>query len=645
MPIVPYTHHGGGQVPLRAFLPELSSSSSISSALLPTYPPAVVSSTSQDIPPLNVAPGASHRPNHPIVDIAIEHTSHEKPAGPVPSPSPYSAASLSNVSDTQMKGRKPAIAAAGTFFSLFTFSQLYQHVFFEKITAPSERADEAYFIGSSRSWLDRRVCGWFGLCGLAHLNRSNWNKFKSEQIKPVYAKPTEKADLGGFIKDAQTLPENWPEKELKDRDIPQYVLDHAPLIHLYSGEEFWPGDMKDHLWHTTPHLNYTPLQGVDEHPTLDNLADLNDWGRFVYLTSDDNPEETPPPEWLAGEANIPNVPEDSIPDDSDEGGRSGGHFEEDKEGEKAPWFKSGEGDTIDRGGIRPTGSTSAPILVPTKTPEGDQLVDKPYFRAELVRDRAKKRGRKVVGGKSDAPAVLIIVPKDDGVVDAFWFFFYSFNRGNSVFNIVFGNHVGDWEHTTVRFQHGVPKAIFFSEHSFGEAYTWEAVEKSGKRPIGFSATGSHAMYATPGVHPYVLPGGILHDVTDRGPLWDPAMNMLSYTYDYKRDNLQSSSRNHEEAPRNWFYFNGHWGDKFYPLSDPRQYRFLGQYHYVNGPLGPRFKNLGRQQICQGNGECLLKKWIGDKSHSRLKRYPDVGEGEEMSADDVRRFVGPEEDPA
>ena len=71
--------------------------------------------------------------------------------------------------------------------------------------------------------------------------------------------------------------------------------------------------------------------------------------------------------------------------------------------------------------------------------------------------------------------------KDDGVVDAFWFFFYSFNKSNSVFNVVFGNHVGDWEHTTVRFQHGVPKAIFFSEHSFGEAYTWEAVEKSGKR--------------------------------------------------------------------------------------------------------------------------------------------------------------------
>jgi hypothetical protein len=90
-------------------------------------------------------------------------------------------------------------------------------------------------------------------------------------------------------------------------------------------------------------------------------------------------------------------------------------------------------------------------------------------------------GKKVVGGRSDAPAVLVVVPKGDGVVDAFWFFFYSYNLGNAVFNVRFGNHVGDWEHTVVRFQHGEPKAVFFSEHSFGEAYTYDAVEKIGKR--------------------------------------------------------------------------------------------------------------------------------------------------------------------
>lgn len=113
--------------------------------------------------------------------------------------------------------------------------------------------------------------------------------------------------------------------------------------------------------------------------------------------------------------------------------------------------------------------------------------------------------------------------------------------------------------------------------------------------------------------------------------------MYSYTYNYRYDDLKSSNLS-PDAPIGYFYFQGHWGDKFYPLNDPRQYRFLGQYHYVNGPLGPRFKNLGRKEICQGNGECVLKRWIGDKkSRPYAKRYSPIGRGEEISEEDMRRF--------
>jgi hypothetical protein len=133
------------------------------------------------------------------------------------------------------------------------------------------------------------------------------------------------------------------------------------------------------------------------------------------------------------------------------------------------------------------------------------------------------------------------------------------------------------------------------------------------------------MYGTPGNHPYVLPWGLLHDVTDRGPLWDPTLNFHGYTYDYMNDTLRASSLT-PYSPTGWFYFTGHWGDKFYPLSDRRQYRFVGQYHYVNGPLGPRYKNLGRNKICQGNGECLLKPVL---SGNELKKWVSVGEGAEL----------------
>ncbi len=149
------------------------------------------------------------------------------------------------------------------------------------------------------------------------------------------------------------------------------------------------------------------------------------------------------------------------------------------------------------------------------------------------------------------------------------------------------------------------------------------------------------MYATPGRHPYVLPLGLLHDETDRGPLWDPLLNSHAYTYDYLNDTLRSSNVT-PHAPTKWFYFRGRWGDKYYPLSDSRQYRFAGQYHYVTGPLGPRFKNLGRKKVCQGgpNDPCVIRHSLD--GHRRARRWQGVGSGEEMSEEAVKRFVRPED---
>ncbi|KAF2850235.1 hypothetical protein T440DRAFT_109289 [Plenodomus tracheiphilus IPT5] len=639
MPIVPYLQHGGVQVPLRAPSPSSLPSTSKAPVQLPEFPHAIVHTSENPRDQSDVAPDASDRFLVPTIDVPT------KPSTPKTTPKHTPATEAGDYESErseqiQMKGRKPAIAAAGTFFGLFSFSQIYQNALFEKLTPYDERIEDKSWVASSHSWLDRTACDWFGLCGLAHLNKATWTSRHKAQ-KMIDGEGKQKVNLTDFWNDARNIPEGWETQE--EREIPQYVLDHAPLIHLFSGEQYWPGDMAEHLIHTTPHLNYTPVQATDNHPNISNLRQLNKWGRFVYLQSDDNVEDRP--DWLGGETNIPNIPKDGADEDEDEGhAEEPGRFDEDKDGEKSDWWHVGVGDTEDRGGVRPV-STAPGLPKPTTTPQGEELVDDDdeIWQPELRYNKRKLTGKKVVGGRSDAPVVLIVVPKGDGVVDAFWMFFYSYNLGNAVFNVRFGNHVGDWEHTTVRFQHGKPKAVFFSEHSFGEAYTWDAVEKSGKRPIGFSATGTHAMYATPGLHPYVLPGGILHDVTDRGPLWDPVQNMYSYTYNYQSDSLLSSNLN-PAAPVSWFYFGGHWGDKFYPLSDARQYRFLGQYHYVNGPLGPRFKNLGRQEICQGNGECVLKRRIGDK-RARVKRWVGVGEGEEMSEEDAKALWGGEYDSA
>lgn len=332
-----------------------------------------------------------------------------------------------------------------------------------------------------------------------------------------------------------------PKQEKEDLDsgaIPEYVFEYAPYVHLYSGENFWPCDIADHLVHTTPRLNFTAIDGMENDRTVDNLDELNKFGRATYLQSDDNVEERP--DWLGGAVNIPS--------DSKEG--------------------------------------SSP-----------------------------KNGSKP-GGYSSAPAVLVVIPKDDGIIDAFWFYFYSYNLGNKVLGTRFGNHVGDWEHTLVRFRKGQPEQVFLSEHNAGEAYAYSALEKIGKRPLTFSATGSHAMYATPGSHPYVLPLGLLHDQTDRGPLWDPRQNVYAYTLNAKDKVLRASTQT-PDAPTHWFRFLGHWGDRAYPMNDSRQYGVGGLYHYVSGPLGPIYKNLWRKNICQSRGPCHIRYWLPPPNEAKM----------------------------
>ena len=179
-------------------------------------------------------------------------------------------------------------------------------------------------------------------------------------------------------------------------------------------------------------------------------------------------------------------------------------------------------------------------------------------------------------------------------------------------------------HTLVRFRDGEPEQIFLSEHAWGQAYSYQAVEKLGKRPVTYSAEGSHAMYATPGLHPYVLPMGLLHDQTDRGPLWDPVQNLHSFTYNLSTGTLLASNHT-PQAPTSWFNYRAHWGDKAYPMSDDRQYRFGGQFHYVNGPFGPRFKNLGREQVCQGRGRCEIRHWLPPHGLPEIWRGGDTDE--------------------
>jgi hypothetical protein len=74
-------------------------------------------------------------------------------------------------------------------------------------------------------------------------------------------------------------------------------------------------------------------------------------------------------------------------------------------------------------------------------------------------------------------AAVVVNDHGDGVVDVFYFYFYAFDFGGVYFGLNIGNHVGDWEHTMVRFENKKPQAIWYSQHSNGQAFTYNAVKK------------------------------------------------------------------------------------------------------------------------------------------------------------------------
>lgn len=102
--------------------------------------------------------------------------------------------------------------------------------------------------------------------------------------------------------------------------------------------------------------------------------------------------------------------------------------------------------------------------------------------------------------KTNGAISTAIIVNDHGAgnVDAFYLYFYAYNQGPPVLGQEIGTHIGDWEHNMIRFKNGEPQAVWYSQHAYGEAFTYATVEKQGVRPVAFSAKGSHATYATSG---------------------------------------------------------------------------------------------------------------------------------------------------
>lgn len=155
------------------------------------------------------------------------------------------------------------------------------------------------------------------------------------------------------------------------------------------------------------------------------------------------------------------------------------------------------------------------------------------------------------GDLDGAPVYAFYADKGGDVVDLVYFFWYPYNRGKSVVDTIWGNHVGDWEHITVRLQRGqdqslTPVQAYLSAHSFGGVYEWAEIERFEEtHPVVYSAWGSHGVWKDPGDHVYMTIGeevwGVcvsivctdLVDETNAGIAWDTWERLAGFDYGAK----------------------------------------------------------------------------------------------------------------
>lgn len=179
------------------------------------------------------------------------------------------------------------------------------------------------------------------------------------------------------------------------------------------------------------------------------------------------------------------------------------------------------------------------------------------------------------------------------VVDVVYWLFFPYQRGKYVNPILwdttwYGNHVGDWEHITIRFVNRYPYRVFLSAHAGGETFAFGDKRllmhqpRPGQTRIEvFSAQGTHALYAYAGAHVYKNIsygfGSIkLTDHTDRGALWDGARGLKvspwrapgSYPGEFQ-----------------WMNFAGRWGNPAQACIDA-----IDVCRLDDGPTGPATKS-------------------------------------------------------
>lgn len=205
------------------------------------------------------------------------------------------------------------------------------------------------------------------------------------------------------------------------------------------------------------------------------------------------------------------------------------------------------------------------------------------------------------GNLDKAKAYAFATEKNQKYLDLSYFVFTPYNKSKEILGMDFGNHIGDWEHVTVRLLKedagGAiswrPIVVCFSAHDFINCYSWNDVERTGTtHPVVYTALGSHGMWKNEGNHVYINAFVVkLTDECSKGTAWDLWKNDTLETYSY--DSL---------AHTGYGIGNCRWNDNFnFNYYDENSHAVCrwGNYGWyppvciypslVGGPTGPQHK--------------------------------------------------------
>lgn len=163
-----------------------------------------------------------------------------------------------------------------------------------------------------------------------------------------------------------------------------------------------------------------------------------------------------------------------------------------------------------------------------------------YIIEEL--DSPKYMNDYLYGNPDKAKAYAFAVEKEEKYLDLSYFVFTPYNKSKEILGMEFGNHIGDWEHITIRLmKENINNAIFwrpiivcYSAHDFINCYSWNDIEKiDTTHPVAYTALGSHGMWLSEGKHIYVNAFVVkLTDECSQGTAWDLWQNNALETYSY-----------------------------------------------------------------------------------------------------------------